>query len=200
METEEQDKLREAGAPVFHDVLAVELAAMITKVADSADSPNPVVRIGNELVRLLLTDMPMLRAEYRRTLKRPCCETMLKKEIVIDLLGHAIDRFYSTSGAKKDIGPLEQSLEAMAASTPGNVTKLAEGTVLKRQYGGKVHVVTFINDAYEYEGQRFRSATEVARHITGTACSGPQFFSAKTEISILPNTEGKIGGVHDDRT
>lgn len=78
-------------------------------------------------VRLLLTDMPMLRAEYRRTLKRPCSETMLKKEIVIDLLGHAIDRFYGTSGAKKDIGPLEQSLEAMATSTPGSVTKLAKG-------------------------------------------------------------------------
>jgi hypothetical protein len=193
MNIDEQDKLREAGVPVFHDVLAVELAAMITKVADSADSPNPVVRVGNELIRLLLTDMPMLRAEYRRMLKRPCSETMLKKEIVIDLLGYAIDRFYGKSGAKREIDPLEQSLEAMATSTPGSVTKLAEGTVLKRYYRGREHVVTFINDAYEYEGQRFRSTTEVARHITGTACSGPQFFSAKTEISILPNTEGKTG-------
>lgn len=193
MDTEEQDKPWEAEVPVFHDVLAVELAAMITKVADSTDIPNPVVRVGNELIRLLLTDMPMLRAEYRRTLKRPCSETFLKKEIVIELLSYAIDRFYGAPTAKREIDPLEQSLEAMAASTPGSVTKLAEGTVLKRQYGGREHVVTFINDAYEYEGQRFRSATEVARHITGTACSGPQFFSAKTEISILPNADGKTG-------
>lgn len=193
MDTEEQDKPWEAEVPVFHDVLAVELAAMITKVADSTDSPNPVVRVGNELIRLLLTDMPMLRAEYRRTLKRPCSGRLLKKEIVIELLSYAIDRFYGVPTAKREIDPLEQSLEAMAASTPGSITKLAEGTVLKRQYGGREHVVTFINDAYEYEGQRFRSATEVARHITGTACSGPQFFSAKTEISILPNADGKTG-------
>lgn len=193
MNIDEPEDTLAVGMPVFPDVLATELAAMITKVADSADSQNPVVRVGNELVRLLLTDMPMLRAEYRRTLKRPCSETMLKKEIVIDLLGHVIDRFYGTSGAKKKVDPLEQSLEAMATSTPGSVTKLAEGTVLKRHYRGREHVVTFINDAYEYEGQRFRSTTEVARHITGTACSGPQFFSAKTEISILPNTEGKTG-------
>lgn len=112
---------------------------------------------------------------------------------------YAIDRFYGTSGAKKEIDPLKKSLEAMATSTAGSVTKLTEGTVLKRYYRGRAHVVTFINDAYEYEGQRFRSATEVARHITGTACSGSQFFSAKTEISILPNTEGKIGGAHDNR-
>jgi hypothetical protein len=72
MDTEKQDESWEAGTPVFHDVLATELAAMITKVADSADSPNPVVRAGNELVRLLLTDMDMLRAEYHRTLKRQC--------------------------------------------------------------------------------------------------------------------------------
>ena len=137
--------------------------------------------------------LPMLRAEYRRTLKRPCSATLLKKEIVIELLSYAINRFYGTSSAKREIDPLEQSLEAMATSSPGSVTKLAEGTVLKRQYGGRVHVVTFINDAYEYEGQRFRSATQVARHISGTACSGPQFFSAKTEISILPNVESRTG-------
>jgi hypothetical protein len=193
MDTEELTEADVLKVPAFYDVLAVELAAMITKVADSSDSPNPVVRVGNELIRLLLTDMPMLRAEYRRTLKRPCSETLLKKEIVIELLSHTIDRFYGTPSADKDIDPLEQSLEAMAASTLGSVTKLAEGTVLKRQYGGREHVVTFINDAYEYQGQRFHSATAVARHITGTACSGPQFFSAKTEISILPRGESKVG-------
>lgn len=193
MNTDEPDEDLAVEMPVFPDVLAMELAAMITKVADSSDSPNPVVRAGNELVRLLLTDMNMLRAEYRRILKRQCPETLLKKEIVIDLLAHTIDKLYGTTEPQEDLTPLEHSLAAMATSTPGSVTKLAEGTVLKRYYRGHEHVVTFINDAYEYEGQRFRSATEVARHITGTACSGPQFFSAKTEISILPSGESKVG-------
>jgi hypothetical protein len=45
--------------------------------------------------------------------------------------------------------------------------------------------VIFINGAYEYKGQRFRSATEVARFISGSLYSGPQFFNRKSEFSMM---------------
>jgi len=34
---------------------------------------------------------------------------------------------------------------------------------------------------FEYQGQRFKSLTAIARHITGTPWSGPAFFGLKTK-------------------
>ena len=190
METEEQDKLREAGAPVFHDVLAVELAAMITKVADSADSQNPVVRVGNELVRLLLTDMPMLRAEYRRTLKRPCSETMLKKEIIIDLLGHAIDRFYGTSGAKKEIDPLEQSLACRDQGNRQDAERLRKtDTIIRLIYEqaleGRIYTANQFAEGFENK-EGLGSSRTIRERLSVLATKGHVKFFKNADDYGLP--------------
>jgi hypothetical protein len=36
--------------------------------------------------------------------------------------------------------------------------------------------VTVLDDSVIYRGQRYKSLSEVARHITGTRWSGPRFF------------------------
>lgn len=57
---------------------------------------------------------------------------------------------------------------------------LAPGLQLVREWQGTVHVVT-VDDtgAIHWNGQRWKSLSEVARAITGTRWSGPAFFGLK---------------------
>jgi len=57
---------------------------------------------------------------------------------------------------------------------------LAPGLRLVREWQGKVHVVT-VDDtgAIQWNGQRWKSLSEVARAITATRWSGPAFFGLK---------------------
>jgi hypothetical protein len=50
---------------------------------------------------------------------------------------------------------------------------------LIRSWQGKTHAVTVQESGYQYDGHRYRSLSEVARHITGTQWSGPLFFGLK---------------------
>lgn len=58
--------------------------------------------------------------------------------------------------------------------------QLAPGTVLIREWGSQDHQVTVTAEGrFAYQGKDFKSLTAVARHITGTAWSGPLFFGLR---------------------
>ena len=49
-----------------------------------------------------------------------------------------------------------------------------------------------IEDGFEYQAQRYRSLTEIARQITGAHWSGPRFFgllSARKTIVAAPDQQ-----------
>jgi hypothetical protein len=50
------------------------------------------------------------------------------------------------------------------------------GTTLVRQWRGRTHNVLVCEDGFEYEGQRYRSLSVIAKWITGAHWSGPRFF------------------------
>ena len=58
-------------------------------------------------------------------------------------------------------------------------TRLKAGTVLVRQWHGVTHRVTVVDDGFDFDGERFRSLSEVARKITAVRWSGPLFFGLK---------------------
>lgn len=39
--------------------------------------------------------------------------------------------------------------------------------------------MTVLDDGFEYEGESYRSLTEIAKAVTGTKWSGPAFFGLK---------------------
>jgi len=51
--------------------------------------------------------------------------------------------------------------------------------VLLRQWHGVAHQVRVLDNGVLYQGERYRSLSEVARRITGTRWSGPRFFGLK---------------------
>jgi hypothetical protein len=54
--------------------------------------------------------------------------------------------------------------------------KLTPGTRLVRDWHGAGHVVTVLEDGFDYDGRRWTSLTAIARAITGAKWSGPRFF------------------------
>jgi hypothetical protein len=53
------------------------------------------------------------------------------------------------------------------------------GTVLLREWRGVTHQVTIIEEGVVYRGKLHRSLSAVARIITGSRWSGPNFFGLK---------------------
>ena len=66
---------------------------------------------------------------------------------------------------------------AGGASTPKPaLPRLKPGARLVREWHGRTHAVIVLDDAFEFEGRRYRSLTQIAREITGAHWSGPRFF------------------------
>ncbi len=57
----------------------------------------------------------------------------------------------------------------------------APGTAIRREYKGRNLVVKVLDDGFEFEGQRYRSLTAVAKKVTGTNWNGMHFFGLTTE-------------------
>jgi len=53
------------------------------------------------------------------------------------------------------------------------------GTLLIREWKGRRHEVSALENGFEYRGRRFRSLSAVAVHITGTKWNGPAFFGLR---------------------
>jgi hypothetical protein len=77
--------------------------------------------------------------------------------------------------ANGDLGPLE---------TPrGPGANLKPGTVLVREYKGKMHQVTVLEEGYAWQGQTYASLSAVARAITQTNWNGFVFFGLRQATS-----------------
>ncbi len=50
------------------------------------------------------------------------------------------------------------------------------GVAITRKYKGQTITVTVLSDGFEYEGERYRSLTAVAKAITGSHVNGFRFF------------------------
>ena len=68
-------------------------------------------------------------------------------------------------------------------------TQLKAGTGLVREWHGVTHRVTVLDDGFDFDGERFRSLSEIARKITGVRWSGPLFFGLKSSEKEHANAE-----------
>jgi hypothetical protein len=75
--------------------------------------------------------------------------------------------------------------------------KIKPGTRLVRAWGGKVHTVTAVPRGFEYQGQRYRSLSAIARAITGTSWNGRVFFGVNQPAAAV--ADGATGTVTGDR-
>ena len=73
---------------------------------------------------------------------------------------------------------LKRALNSSAAGKSVRVTAPAirPGTQLVREWNGRRYQVDVGDNGYVMNGERFKSLSAIALHITGTSWSGPRFF------------------------
>jgi hypothetical protein len=74
---------------------------------------------------------------------------------------------------------------AVVAINGARDTRLPKaGTLLTREFKGKVHVVTVLADGFEYEGRQYKSLSRIATEIAGTRWNGFAFFALDREVRV----------------
>jgi hypothetical protein len=73
---------------------------------------------------------------------------------------------------------LKRALKAAACgkSVHSPAPAIRSGTQLVREWNGRRVQVDTTEDGYVHNGERFKSLSAIALHITGTSWSGPRFF------------------------
>lgn len=80
---------------------------------------------------------------------------------------------------KRQLRDLAQAFDKDAQYRPKAKPKMNSGTILTRNWKGKIHTVTVKKEGYIYKGEHYKGLSKIAREITGTRWSGPVFFGLK---------------------
>lgn len=121
--------------------------------------------------------------QWQESFRKPA-PAGVRKEILIRILAYRIQEQAYGGLSAQSRRRLDEVAAAMSTGDPkAAVSKMVStkpGTQLIRSWKGKTHTVIIEEAGYQYEGRRYRSLSEIARHITGTQWSGPLFFGLKS--------------------
>lgn len=87
-------------------------------------------------------------------------------------------------GLDKKAARLLNQLIAQSARANGKIVvprRIKSGAILVRQWKGKSHRITVIDNGFAFEGKLYDSLSEIARRITGTRWNGPRFFGLRPD-------------------
>ena len=102
----------------------------------------------------------------------------ISRDLLIRALVHQVqEQSYGGTGRalRRRLQTLTGERERRGASFDPAVV-LKTGTTLVRQWRGHTHAVLVRDNGFEYEGERYRSLSVIAKRITGAHWSGPRFF------------------------
>ena len=135
-----------------------------------------------EITRLRDLDLDGLRARWHSLRGRPAPKH-LPKHLLLRVLAYSLQ-----AAVHGDLDPsTKQFLDRVAATaTPGkdlavelptpSPSSVRPGTVLVREWAGRLCQVTALDNGFAWNGRTYRSLSEVARAITGTRWNGRRFF------------------------
>jgi len=143
--------------------------------------PKTSADVAQQLKRLLEIGAPELRALWRQTFGRPH-PGYVHKDFLVRALGYHIqEKAYGglSPATRRRLLKLARDIESGAKIALFEAPKIKPGTRLVRGWRGDTHVVTVLEEGFEYRDKRYGSLSEIARLVTGTRWSGPAFFGLK---------------------
>ncbi len=119
-----------------------------------------------------------LRIEWRR-LYRATPPTRLSRDLLIRGVAYMVQE-RALGGLSltimRRLRTLSEGSDQPSGLTATPTVTLKPGTKLVREWHQHAHTVSVLADGFEYQGERYRSLTRIARRITGVHWSGPLFF------------------------
>lgn len=139
-------------------------------------------RIEAELDRLQSMPIVQLRALWRAKFKseppKAFGPDLLRRSIAYRIQEQAY------GGLDRSTARLLKQLMAQYTKTPGKLVlprRIKPGAILVRQWKGKGHRVTVLENGFAYDGKTYESLSKIAREITGARWNGPRFFGLRTD-------------------
>ena len=127
-----------------------------------------------------LADLPVisLRARWRELFKvEPAAR--LSRDLLCRAIAHRLQESSQGGLSKKARRQITKHIKELADHGAISVPirpDLKPGTKLIREWRGRTHQVEVLVDGFTWEGNCYRSLSQIAREITGTRWSGPRFF------------------------
>ena len=137
-----------------------------------------------EIANLRGLDVDDLRARWRTMFRRKA-PPHLPRHLLFRVLAYRLQ-----ADQLGDLAPdIRRILESHSDSAGGNAKLKADlhqirpslrpGTVLAREWDGRMHHVKVVADGFSWSGNTYPSLSKVASAITGTRWNGPRFFGLR---------------------
>jgi Protein of unknown function (DUF2924) len=108
----------------------------------------------------------------------------LSKDLIARALAHWLQ--------EERLGGLASHLRKLLASISGKgaepMRRVKAGSVIVREYQGKLHEVMVVSDGFLWQGQVYASLSTIALKITGTSWSGRRFFGLRDGADPGPSS------------
>lgn len=140
--------------------------------------------LNEELATLAAMSSAQLKEEWQRvmgTAPPAISPDLMERAIAYELQARRHGGL--SPSTQRALDRVSRQLARTGKVSPPRETRLKPGTRLSRDWHGRTHHVLVIDDGYLFEERRYRSLSQVAVAITGTAWSGPRFFGLKRRVA-----------------
>ena len=143
-----------------------------------------------------LTQMPSHKLrEYWRKIYRAEPPRRIPRDLLMRAAAYQIQE--SVYGGldrkiKRRLRSLARALETDGRLPLSSGPSLKPGAKLIREWHGRTYRVAVLEDGFEFDGERYRSLSKIAREITGAHWSGRRFFGLTQKEQSSPSSEGEI--------
>lgn len=130
-----------------------------------------------------------LRVRWKKLYGRPAPKTFRRNLLIrgVAYQMHVAVHGGLSAGTKRRLREIAAAVRAGNEDAVLSGPRIKPGTRLYRVWQDKTHVVTVIDDGFEWEGARYKSLSAVARAVTGTNWNGYAFFGLKRRPSKNKN-------------
>jgi hypothetical protein len=144
-------------------------------------SDDDAVQIEKEIATLRTISIAALKERWQKLFKNSAPK-YFRREFLIRAIAYQlqVEMFGGLSSeTKRKLRQIAEALRDGAEPALASAPRIKPGTKLIRSWKGETHIVTALDQGFEWKRKRYESLSEVARAITGTRWNGLLFFGVK---------------------
>jgi hypothetical protein len=143
-------------------------------------------KLNVEIAKLRELDAPALRARWQIVFRR-VAPPRLPRHLLFRMLAYRLQADHlgnldAHSRHLLDHASTPQAAGERAVDIGQTAANVRPGTILAREWTGRMHRVAVMADGFAWNGKTYSSLSKIAFAITGTRWNGPRFFGLREKV------------------